>query len=206
MAVGAVTGICLLVYVARNWEELVAGILGSLLLIGILTICTFIPVVGWIADVLILLFAFGSVLSSISALMPYAIKAALIWAAFLVSLLPAVFHPVVSPAVVFLLSLGLGAALAKRQNAFDEFVFMMASVPLLAMAIISLGKLLQSGIAMRSTRFQQNVSAHTRAGVQVGSYTRTITKVEPAVVRAVNPTAAALGSAAGRQSKEGDEV
>jgi hypothetical protein len=100
IAMGAITGLCLLLYVARNWQEIVAGFLGALLLMVILAGCAMIPVVGWIADVLLILFAFGSVLSSISALVPYAIKAALIWAVFLISLLPVVFHPIISPAVL----------------------------------------------------------------------------------------------------------
>jgi hypothetical protein len=206
IAMGAITGLCLFLYVARNWQEIVAGFLGALLLMALLAGCAMIPVVGWIADVLLILFAFGSVLSSIGALMPYAIKAALIWAVFLISLLPVVFHPIVSPAIIFLLSVGLGLVLAKKQSPTDEFILMMASAPLLAMAIASLGKLLQSGIGMRSAQFQQNVSAHTRAGVQVGSYTRTITKIVPTVTTTVNPAAAAIGAASGQKVKADEDV
>jgi hypothetical protein len=204
IAMGVITGLCLLLYVARNWQEIVAGFLGALLLMAILAGCAIIPVVGWIADVLLILFAFGSVLSSIGALLPYAIKAALIWAVFLISLLPMVFHPIISPAVIFLLSVGLGSALAKKQRPTDEFILMMASTPLLAMAIASLGKLLQSGIGMRTAQFQQNVSAHSRAGVQVGGYTRMITKTVPTITTTVNPVAAAIGTAVGEKKPEDD--
>lgn len=203
VAMGLITGVSLLLYVARNWQEIVAGMLGALLLMAILAGCAMIPVVGWIADVLLILFAFASVLSSIGALIPYAIKAVLIWTVFLVSLLPAVFHPIVSPAVIFLLSVGLGSALAKKQRPADEFILILASTPLLAMAIASLGKLLQSGIAMRSTQVQQNVSAHSRGSVNVGAYSRMVTKTVPTMTTMVNPAAAAIGSAAG-PAKEDD--
>ncbi len=203
VAAAVVTGLCMLMFLIRNWAELLAGFFGALLIIGILTLCTMIPVVGWIADVLILLFAFGSVIASIGALMPYALKAVAIWAVFLVSLLPAVFHPVASPVAVLLMSLVMGAALAKKESPFDDFLLLMSSIPLLAMAIASLGKLLQSGVTMRSARFKQNVSGYTtRAGVQVADYTRTITKAVPVGTASVNPAAAAIGSTAGQKAKD----
>jgi len=203
IAVGTITGLSLLLFVIRNWEELVAGMLGSLLLIAILAGCAFIPFVGWIADLLILLFALGSIWASIEALAPYAIKAAMIWAVFVVSLLPALYHPVASTVVVFLVCVGLGAALAKKARPFDEFILLMSSLPLLALAIASLGRLLQSGLVMRSAQFRQNVSGYTtRAGVQVGDYTRTITKTVPVSTTSINPAAAAIGSAAGQPTKD----
>jgi hypothetical protein len=204
-AMAAIIGLCLFLYVVRNWQEIVAGFLGALLLMAILAGCAMIPVVGWIADVILILFAFGSVLSSIGSLLPYAVKAALIWAVFLISLLPPVFHPIVCPVVILLLSVGLGSSLGKKPSPTDEFLLIMASWPLLAMAVASLGKLLQSGIGMRSAQFQQNLSAHTRAGVQVDGYTRTITKIVPTVTTTVNPAAAALGSAAGKKAKDDED-
>ena len=206
LAMAAITALCLLLYVFRNWQQLVAGLVSSLLLIVILTVCAMIPVVGWIADVLLLLYAFSSVLSSIGALMPYAIKGALIWAVFVISLLPVIFHPIISPVVILLLTVGLGTALSKKQSPTDEFILLIASGPLLALAIASLGRLLQSGLAMRSTQFQQNVSAHTRAGVNIDSYTRTITKVVPVMTTTLNPVAAALGSAAGSTVESDEEI
>lgn len=196
IAMALITGLSLILYVARNWQDIVAGFLGALLLMAILAGCAMIPVVGWIADVLLILFAFGSVLSAIGVLMPYAIKAALIWAVFLISLLPAVFHPIFSPAVIFLLSIVLGSVLAQKPRPTDEFILMMASTPLLVMAIASLGKLLQNGIVMRNVQYRQNVAAHTRAGVNVSSYTRLLSKTVPTVTTSVNPVAVAIGSAA----------
>jgi hypothetical protein len=202
LAAAAVIGLSLVLFVARNWAELLAGVLGSLMLIAILAGCAMIPVVGWIADVLIFVFALASVLSSIGALMPYALKGVAIWAVFLVSLCPAVFHPVASPLFVFVVCLGLGSSLAKKAKPFDEFILLMASIPLLGMAILSLGRLFQSGIVMRNAQFQQNVSGYTtRAGVQVGDYTRTITKTIPVGTTTVNPGAAAIGSTAGQLAK-----
>lgn len=203
IAVGMITGLCVLLFIVRNFADLVAGILGSLLLLAILSACAMIPVVGWIADVLILLYALGSVLSSIGTLMPYAVKALAIWAVFLVSLLPAIFHPVISPAVVCLVALGLGSAVAKKSRPFDEFVLLMASIPLLSMAIVSLGKLFQSGIAMRNVQVRQNVSGYTtQAGAQVDAYTRVVTKTIPQVTTSINPGAVAAGSAAGQGAKD----
>jgi hypothetical protein len=203
MAVGAITGFCLLLYVARNLAELVAGILGSLLLVAILAGCAMIPFVGWIADALIFLFALGSVLASIGALIPHALKAAAIWGLFLVSLMPEVFHPVASPVFMLLVSLAMGAALGKKASPLDEFLLLMSSIPLLALAVASLGRLFQSGIVMRSAQYQQNVSGYTtRAGVQVGDYTRTVTKTIPVTTTSVNPVAVAVGSNAGQSAKD----
>jgi hypothetical protein len=202
-----ITGLCLVFFVARNWADLLAGVLGSFLLIALLAACAMIPVVGWIADVLIVLYALGSVFASIGALLPYALKGAAIWTVFLVSLLPAVFHPVASPLVIFLLCLGLGSALGKKASPFDEFILLMSSIPLFAMAVASLGKLFQSGIVMRNAQFQQNVSGYTtRAGVQVGDYTRTVTKVTPTLTTSVNPGAVAIGSSAGRTPRDEPEA
>jgi hypothetical protein len=205
--VGAVTGVCIILFVVRNWAELLAGIFGSLLFIAILAGCAMIPFVGWIADILIFLFALGSVLTSIGALLPYGLKAAVIWGIFLVALMPEVFHPIASPSVLFLFSLGLGSALGKKASPFDEFILLMSSIPLLAMAIASLGKLFQSGIVMRNAQFRQHVSGYTtRAGVQVGDYTRTITKTVPVSTTSVNPGAVAIGSTAGQPAKEGRDA
>lgn len=156
-----------------------AGILGSLLLIAILAGCAMIPVVGWLAGVLIFLFALGSVLASIGALIPHALKATAIWGLFLVSLMPEVFHPVASPLFMLIVSL----------------------------AVASLGRLFHSGIVMRSAQYQQNVSGYTtRAGVQVGDYTRTVTKKIPVSTTSVNPVAVALGSNAGQATKDSKDV
>lgn len=199
---GAITGICLLTFVARNWRELLAGLLSSVMIIAILSVCALIPVVGWIADVLIVLYAFVSIWASIGALTPYALKAVAIWSVFIISLLPPVFDPVFSPLVVFAFSLALGAALAKKGRPLDEFLLIMTSIPLLAMAIASLGKLLQSGLVLRNAQFQQNVSGYTtRAGVQVDSYTRMITKTVPVTVTSFNPGAAVVGAVAGQQAQ-----
>lgn len=206
IAVGMVTVTCVLLFIARNWEDLLAGVLASLLLIGILMGCALIPFVGWIADVLIFLFALTSIFASIAALIPYALKGMIIWAVFLIALCPAVFHPVASPAVIFVLCIGLGSALARKARPFDEFILLMSSIPLLAVAIASLGKLLQSGIVMRNAQFQQNVSGYTtRAGVQVGDYTRTITKAIPVLSTSVNPAAAAIGAATGSAASDAAE-
>lgn len=203
LAIAAVTCLGLLIFVVRHFEELLAGFLGALLLVALLGLCALIPVVGWIADVLIILFALSSILASISSLFPYALKAAVLWAVFLVAMAPAIHHPVISPLMVFIVSLGMGAALGKRVSPFDEFILMIASIPLLAAAVVSLGRLFQSGFVLRSVRMDQNVSGYTtRAGVQVGDYTRTITKTIPVATTSVNPAAAAVGSAAGRATKD----
>ena len=203
IAVGGITALSVVLFVTRNWAELVAGMLATLLIIAVLSICALIPFVGWIASVLLILYALTSILATICTLTPFALKAAAIWAAFLVSLLPDLFHPIVSPAFVLLLSLGLGAAAGKKESPLDEFILLMSSIPLLILAVISLGRLFQSGIVMRNTQVQQNVSGYTtRAGVQVGDYTRTITKVVPVGINTLNPGAAAVGSAAGQMTKD----
>jgi hypothetical protein len=187
--------------------ELVAGILGSLLLIAILAGCAMIPVVGWLAGVLIFLFALGSVLASIGALIPHALKATAIWGLFLVSLLPEVFHPVASPLFMLIVSLAMGTALGKNASPLDEFLLLMSSIPLLALAVASLGRLFHSGIVMRSAPYQQNVSGYTtRAGVQVGDYTRTVTKTIPVSTTSVNPVAVALGSNAAQATRDSKGV
>lgn len=202
-AVGAITALSVLLYVARNWEQLVAGILGSLFIIIVLTLCTLIPFVGWIAGILIFVYAFASILGSINVLFPYALKAAALWALFLISMMPALFHPVGSPAVMLFIALGMGSALAKKDSPGDEFILMLASIPLLALAIASLGRLLQSGFIVRPTQLQQNVSGYTtRSGVQVGDYTRTVTRPVVISTTSVNPGAAALGAAAGQGARE----
>lgn len=74
---------------------------------------------------------------------------------------------------------------------------------MLALAVASLGRLFQSGIVMRSAQYQQNVSGYTtRAGVQVGDYTRTVTKTIRVSTTSVNPVAVAVGSNAGQSAKD----
>lgn len=203
LAVAGITALCLVLFVARNWADLVAGMLGSLLLIALLSACALIPVVGWIADVLIILYALGSIFAAIGALTPFALQAAALWAVFLVALLPAVFHPIASPVVILLVALGLGASLGKKERPFDAFILLVASIPLLALAIASLGRLLQSGVVIRNAQFRQHVSGYTtRAGVEVGDYTRTITKQIAVGTTSVNPGAAAIGASAGRGAQD----
>lgn len=47
--------ICLVLHIYRNRSAILEGIGGSLMLIAIVSLCSLIPVVGWIADVLIIL-------------------------------------------------------------------------------------------------------------------------------------------------------
>lgn len=207
MAAAGITVACLLTFIARNWQDLLTGIVGSLLFIAMLMACACIPVVGWIADVFILLFALASIVASISALTPYALKGVAIWAVFLAAMSPPIFHPIISPALIFLLSLGLGSALAKKSSPADEFILLISSIPLLALAIASLGKLLQSGLVIRNAQFRQNVSGYTtRSGVQVADYTRTITKAVPVVQTSVNPVAAAIGGASGQTTPDKADI
>lgn len=203
IAAVVVTAICLLLYIVRNWSDLIAGMLGAFVILAILAGCALIPVVGWIADILIILYALGSVWASIRALTPHAVKALAIWGVFLVTLLPPIFHPVGSPVFILIFSIWLGVMLAKQRRPFDEFIFMMSSIPLLAMAIASLGKMFQTQIVMRNAQFQQGVSGYTtRAGVQVGDYTRTITKTIPVLSTSVDASAAAIGAAAGQKTND----
>jgi len=205
-AVAAVTVLGVLMFVARNWADLVAGMVASLLIFAVLALCALIPFVGWIASVLIVLYALVSILASINALLPYALKAAAMWAVFLVSLAPPVFHPIASPAVVFLVALGMGAAVAKKASPVDDFLLLLSSIPLLVLAIASLGRLLQSGFIVRNAQFQQNVSGYTtRGGVQVGDYTRMITKPVVVPTTSVNPGAAAIGATAGQTARDRSE-
>lgn len=179
------------------------GMASAFVILAILAGCALIPLVGWIADILIILYALGSVWASIGALTPHAVKALAIWGVFFMTLLPPIFHPVGSPVFILIFSIWLGAMLAKQRRPFDAFIFMMSSIPLLAMAIASLGKLFQTQIGMRNAQFQQGVSGYTtRAGVQVGDYTRTITKSVPVLSTSVDAGAAAIGAAAGQKSKD----
>lgn len=203
IAVGVTTALCVILYVTRNWAELLAGVLATLLIFAVLTACALIPVVGWIASILLFLYSLASILAAINALIPYAMKAVAIWAFFLISLLPALFHPIVSPIVVLVVCLGLGSAMGAKASPFDEFVLLISSIPLLLLAIASLGRLFQSSVILRSGQFQQNVSGYTtRTGIQVGDYSRTITKVVPVTVHSVNPIATAVGSTAGNPLKD----
>ncbi|WP_426057025.1 hypothetical protein [Janthinobacterium sp. PSPC2-1] len=200
---------CLLSLVAhlyRNRIAILEGIAGSLLLIGILMLCAFIPVVGWIADVLLILYALASVLAALQVLLPIAFKGALILVVFIAALAPEIHHPLFSPLAYGLFCLFLTAWLSRKSDPFSELLLLFASLPLLAIVIASLGKMFRSGFSVtRNVKVGQHVSGYTtQAGVNVADYTRMVTKSVTTATTSVNATAVAVNTAAGKAAERTD--
>jgi hypothetical protein len=193
----ATSALCLLLHLYRNRSAILQGIIGSIVLIAILLGCALIPVVGWIADVLIVLYALSSVLAALSVLLPLALRAGVTWAVFFITLLPEIHHPVASPLAYLIFCVYSARSLSSRVDPYGELILGFASIPLLMMVIASLGKMFNSQLGTSNIRIRQNVSGYTtRAGVNVADYTRTITKEVTTVTTALNPNAALTGSAA----------
>lgn len=183
-----VSFLCLSVHVYRNRKAILEGIIASIVLLAILSACALIPVVGWIADAVIILYALSSVFTAVGLLMPLALRAAVFWAAFFLALLPEFHHPVLSPLAYLAVCAWTANSLARKADPYGDFILGFASIPLLGMVIVSLGKMFRSDIGMRSIRMSQNVSGYTtRAGVQVGDYTRTVTRQVVASTTSLNP-------------------
>jgi hypothetical protein len=199
---------CLLSLVAhlyRNRIAILEGIAGSLLLIGILMLCAFIPVVGWIADVLLILYALTSVLAALQVLLPIAFKAALILVVFIAALAPEIHHPLYSPLAYGVFCLFLTAWLSRKSDPFSELLLLFASLPLLAIVIASLGRMLKSGFSVNNVKVGQHVSGYTtQAGVNVADYTRMVTKSVTTATTSVNATAVAVNAAAGKAAERTD--
>lgn len=191
-----VSFICLCTHLYRNRRAVLEGMVASIVLIAILSGCALIPVVGWVADGLIILYALSSVFMALSLLMPLAIRAAALWAAFFLALLPAFHHPLLSPLAYLVVCVWTARSLSRKADPFGDLILGFASIPLLGLVIVSLGRMFRSDVGMSSIRVSQNVSGYTtRAGVQVADYTRTITKQVVTSTTSLNPGVTAAHSA-----------
>lgn len=183
----AIVSLCTLIHFVRHRRVILEGMLASLVLVGLCMACAMIPVIGWIFDAFLLLYAMANVLEAVGALMPLAMKALLMWAFFALTLLPAFHHPIYSPIAYVIFCLAVTSVFSKKNEPYGALVLLMASIPLLGMIIISLGKMFQSNVTMGRGGIKQHVAGYARSnGVQVGSYTRTVTGNVTTVTTSVN--------------------
>lgn len=194
--------ICLVLHVYRNRIAILEGIVASLLLIGLLMLCAFIPFVGWIADVLLVLYAISSIWIAFKVLLPIAFKAVMILIVFIVALVPEIHHPLFSPLAYGVFCIFLTQWLSGKEDPYGELLLLFASLPLLAMVIASLGKMFKSGFSVNKVKVGQQVSGYTtQAGVNVADYTRMVTKSVTTATISVNSTAVAANVAAGKSAE-----
>lgn len=186
-----ITIIATSLYFYKNRREILSGVVAAAISIVIFSILAMIPAVGWIFDILLLISIMASIIESIKTLAPLAAKSAMIWAVYVITLLP-VFHNSTFNILGYLFfCIVLTAALSKKSSPYEELILVIASIPLLAIVIASLGKMFQSSIKMTSVKVPQSVSGYTtEAGVKVSAYTRNITKSLPETVIKINPSSA----------------
>lgn len=200
-----ITVACMVLYICRNRQAIVEGIVASLLLFALLSACAFIPVIGWIFDVLVLLYALSSALSALQVLMPLVVRVALMWAVFVATLLPTIHHPVFSPLAYGVFCLFVTSALSKKADPYGELLILITSVPLLMIIIASLGRMFRSTVGTARVGVSQNVSGYTtQTGVQVNAYTRTVAKGVTTVTTSVNTNAVIANTAAANSVKADD--
>lgn len=188
------------------YRDLHHDIIGSIMLAFLVMALVAIPVIGWLVLLAFVIYNISKALEGLKSLLPDVVTSGIIYMllgatvavdgkhAWVLVVLAVLY---MTAAVFYCLQL---SRLPTREALFKMSI-MWLSIPFAALMIISIFSSLAnlfkavSSTITRSVLTPQTVSAHMRAGVQVGEYTRNITSTVSSTVTQISPGSGAITSA-----------
>ncbi len=197
------SGACFITFIFRNGlhKDILAGLL---LTLGVMAI-GFIPVIGWIVVVCFVLYNIARTLDGLKSLIPDVLVSAVIYGLMYSRLIFNITDPI-AIGLLFTVYLLVSARYCRSMAALPselalfKMSVMWLSIPLVVLTIVSLvsalGNLFRSvsSSVTRTVLSPQVVAGHMRNGIEISSYTRTISSTVTESVTKLAPSAGVIAA------------